>query len=391
MNTSKKALTVQLEQISYDPSRNTVIYRINNNCDQELTDAQLQYTFLNVYGEQSSAMLNDRTAHTLPIPVIAAKGQSKDFSFDVDFKEHESIFFLFELTWKGGREKISRTDGFVKQEALERHLTSSAKSVEALHLAIIKGSQEVVAQLLAKGANVNTPQSDWTPLYTAAYSGQKAIAALLLSKGADVKVKNSKGATALHVAALNGHTEIVDQLLSRGADINEKDGNAFTPLHDAAKDGYQETVAKLLTHKDISVNEQDHQGRSALHHAAEKGYLEIVTQLLSKGSDVTIQDNDGCTPLHYAAKKEYIEIVDQLLLKGADVNKKDKKGCSPLHYAAEKGQEEVIIIFLERTGTKVDEKDNDGWSPFDYAKDRGHKKVEEMLSKKIHDSSVSVR
>lgn len=68
-----------------------------------------------------------------------------------------------------------------------------------LHCAVWKGHQQVVAQLLAAGADVNAHNENdhWgtTPLHAAAHANQAAIAQLLIDHGADVKAKDREGRT----------------------------------------------------------------------------------------------------------------------------------------------------------------------------------------------------
>ena len=68
-----------------------------------------------------------------------------------------------------------------------------------LHCATWKGHQNVVAALLAAGADVNAVNQNghWgtTPLHAAAHANQAAIAKLLLDHGADTKAKDMEGRT----------------------------------------------------------------------------------------------------------------------------------------------------------------------------------------------------
>lgn len=69
----------------------------------------------------------------------------------------------------------------------------------ALHCAVWKGHQQVVALLLEGGADVNAHNENdhWgtTPLHAAAHANQAAIAQLLIDHGADVNVKDREGRT----------------------------------------------------------------------------------------------------------------------------------------------------------------------------------------------------
>ena len=86
----------------------------------------------------------------------------------------------------------------------------------ALIRACGRGDEDLVAQLLAAGADVNATGDDgYTALYAASYNEHTEIVAQLLAAGADVNATNS-GFTALFMASQKGHTEIVAQLLAAG-------------------------------------------------------------------------------------------------------------------------------------------------------------------------------
>lgn len=112
------------------------------------------------------------------------------------------------------------------------------------------------AFLLAKGANVNTPD---VPLVTA--MDTPGAFNLLLEAGADVNAVNGWGKSALHAAAERDNAEYIKILLERGADINIQNREGYTPLMKAI---YREN-------------------------------LETVKLLLDNGADVNIKNNDGET------------------------------------------------------------------------------------------------
>ena len=105
---------------------------------------------------------------------------------------------------------------------LARRWTSREKSGTALHRALARRHVDVVALLVARGADVNVDnQLLGTPLHVAAGTGKEALVLLLLDNGADLAVaRGSDGFTPLHVAAQAGRTPVVRLLLDRGADVN---------------------------------------------------------------------------------------------------------------------------------------------------------------------------
>jgi hypothetical protein len=120
---------------------------------------------------------------------------------------------------------------------------------------------------LARGAYVNAAKTSdgSTALMIAAGNGHTEIVAKLLARGADVNAERTDGVTALMYAALNGHTEIVDKLLARGADVDAKIPYGSAPLMLAALMGHTETNCA-----------------TALMLAAQRGHTETVLAFLSR-------------------------------------------------------------------------------------------------------------
>lgn len=78
------------------------------------------------------------------------------------------------------------------------------------------GQSEMVAALLAAGADPNMPRAynAGTPLITAAQSGDLSTVKILLEAGARPEAKDYSGATAARYAAAAGHAEVLAHLLS---------------------------------------------------------------------------------------------------------------------------------------------------------------------------------
>jgi ankyrin repeat protein len=78
---------------------------------------------------------------------------------------------------------------------------------------------------------------------TWARRGSREIVAVLLDKGAMVSAQDSEGSTALHLAANPGYREI-----DHGAKVGLGDKLSWTPLHRSARLGYG-AVTKLLVNR----------------------------------------------------------------------------------------------------------------------------------------------
>lgn len=95
----------------------------------------------------------------------------------------------------------------------------SSQSASLLVSAAAEGDLDCVRELLARGLDVDIPNSaGQTALFAASASGQLGAVAILLRHGARVDRQVADGQTALHAACRNGHMDIVKSLLLAGAD-----------------------------------------------------------------------------------------------------------------------------------------------------------------------------
>ena len=166
---------------------------------------------------------------------------------------------------------------------------TGAYLTDALHTAAFTGQLNMVNQLIADGADVNSvAPNGWTPLFEAAaspYNRADQIITALLQAGADPLHVDNEGFTALHVAAMS---EI--------------------PAYGTAS-GIAANRINLLLAAGVNVNAVDNYGRTALDYAAMLPKLgaDLVTQdtspiqaLLNGGADTTIKDDNGLTAFDWA-------------------------------------------------------------------------------------------
>ena len=115
-----------------------------------------------------------------------------------------------------------------------------------LQIAAVRGSEELVRQLVQKRIQVNFANATYKKaLETAANCGHTAVVGLLLVDSAESGSEDTIG-NALRAASAGGHEAVVRLLLEKVADINALGGSYGSALQAASAGDYQ-SVRRLLT------------------------------------------------------------------------------------------------------------------------------------------------
>jgi ankyrin repeat protein len=188
-------------------------------------------------------------------------------------------------------------------------------------------------------------------IMSAVQGGLVEIVADLIFRGVDVNSTDSEQNTPLHAAYLFSHANMVEVLLSKGADHERSNLYGIRPEEmnmESIKALYFEACAADDVTYVIAglgkswVTVQDKHGPSEmtlLMCAAEKGYGKMVKSLVLKKADLNAQDAAGNTAAHHAFKNTHKDIGEYLVLKGTDSTLKNDEGRSVL--------EEQALMFQE--------------------------------------------
>ncbi|XP_048269721.1 ankycorbin isoform X1 [Bombus terrestris] len=260
------------------------------------------------------------------------------------------------------------TAGAVAAAAPELVNAPDAEGHTPLHLAVIAGDTQLVAVLLANGADVNAKDLEGhSVLHWATVCGEAECVRLVLAAGARPSTPDLRGGSPLHYAAQccgaaataelavpkKVGLKVLQTLLEFGADVNAKDEDGRQPILWAASAGSVEAVLALArAGGTAAAGAADKDGLTALHCAASRGHARCVEALVNLcGAHPDHVDDNGCSALHYAATLGHADATALILKLGADPNRQDRKGRTPALCAAAKGQLETLKILAQHGGS----------------------------------------
>ncbi|MDF1794932.1 MAG: ankyrin repeat domain-containing protein [Coxiellaceae bacterium] len=150
-----------------------------------------------------------------------------------------------------------------------------------------KPSKELLAKLWTRKQDINfvEPVMERTPLMYAAGKGDAELVAYLLAKGADKEVVNKRGQTAFDIAVLHNkaNVELLKTLLPSDSNMNLADNRGLTPLMHAVKTGDKAVILFLLNaNANANANANPEyvafNGTTVSSHAREAGHLGLYQQ-----------------------------------------------------------------------------------------------------------------
>jgi ankyrin repeat protein len=220
-----------------------------------------------------------------------------------------------------------------------------------LHYAAYFGKREIVAKLLALGADPNhrIEKYNSTPLQWATYSGIKNAPKLNCRLNSDVIKELIHGGAVYDImsAVANSDLPQVQKILKANPlEVNSKWMNGFSPLH--INNNYE--IGDFLLHKRGEINQQSDDKTTPLIYLCSRltPDVKVVQLYIQRGGQVNAQNDAHRTALHGAVRRGHEEIVKLLLIAGASKTVKNKKGETPLDKAIKLKKASIMVLLKER-------------------------------------------
>jgi ankyrin repeat protein len=193
----------------------------------------------------------------------------------------------------------------------------------SIHKAARKGDKKAVIALLKQNPDLVSSKDSlgFTALDLAAKYDQPEIVALLLANGADVNaqvrvwditnhgLEQHAGESPLTLALQSYlHKEVVGMLLTHGADVNVELSNGGTPLSLAIDQDLPHDVQVLLANganPDYAIMN----GQTAVHRAVLQHKIKILKILLDYGADPNIKDMGQHPPMFYTDNDKLMSLL----------------------------------------------------------------------------------
>ena len=156
---------------------------------------------------------------------------------------------------------------------------------------------------LANRVRVTRSAGGLRPVHLACLKGHDEVVRALIAAGCDVAAATEAGDHAIHFASRAGNTNMCSDLIEAGADLEASSLAGTTPLACAANAGHEGCVRFLLK-RGASATVLDGHSCSPLHLAAAGGHLHVVQLLLANGCDGLQLNSHGQSPLDLAVGKE---------------------------------------------------------------------------------------
>jgi len=347
--------------------------------------------------DYAKALINIQEKQMIPkaTPAVYFSGNKNKFSHRImrivnrptifaDFKEG----FITAMVIITGIFTISASAiAFPKNEPQQKTIQLADSKVN-LHTAVRDNNDELVRQLIKKGAFVDQrDEDDRTPLMWAVKNNNYEITEMLVKKGADINARDEDGRSVLIEAGDEDDTRIIELLIKEGADVNADYNDGWNALFEAINDEQTES-ARILLNAGARLEARDEDDRTPLMLAVIRNNLELAKMLIERGANLKVTNWDGWTLLMHAADERNPEIARLLIEKGADVNAQDYNGWNALFEAVKHDRLDIVKILLEN-GADVHVMFNEKYTPLRKAVEDNNYLMAKLLIE--HGADVNAR
>uniref|UniRef100_A0A8D9A4M2 Ankyrin repeat protein RF_0381 n=1 Tax=Cacopsylla melanoneura TaxID=428564 RepID=A0A8D9A4M2_9HEMI len=150
-------------------------------------------------------------------------------------------------------------------------------------------------------------------IFEAVTNGHISIVGQLLERGANVNSKDSNDNSILYRAVEQDNLKMVEEILKYKPDVNEKSSiESFTIAVSGDGDHSKRIVESLLEYG-FSINSERVQDETFIFNAVKKNHVSMVGHLLNRGMDVNIKDNLGYSILYTAVRHKNLNMVQEIL------------------------------------------------------------------------------
>ncbi|KAL6838365.1 hypothetical protein ACP4OV_031869 [Aristida adscensionis] len=235
------------------PQPHTV--RVCELCKLLRIDKQSLASILQIYFKDSQQILSN----LLKGRKTESKGKQleSDITYLIARQEAELVLGVINAAYHGD---LFRLKGLISAGADPSKPDYDGRT--ALHVAALRGYEDIVRFLLQRGANVNSiDKFGNSPLLQALKSGHVRITSLLVEHGAVLNLEDA-GSYLCRVVT-DGKIDLLKRLLKFGVDPNCKNYDQRTPLHVAAAEGLH-LIASMLIDFGADVLAKDRVGKHAI-------------------------------------------------------------------------------------------------------------------------------
>ncbi|KAJ1271181.1 hypothetical protein BS78_06G109200 [Paspalum vaginatum] len=218
--------------------------------------------------------------------------------------DKQSLTSILQIYFKDSRQILSNLLKGRATESKRKQLESDiaylisrqeAELVLGVNNAAYHGDLFRLKGLISAGADPSKPDYDGrTALHVAALRGYEDIVRFLIQRGANVNSIDKLGNSPLLLALKSGHDRITSLLGKHGAALNLEDAGGY--MCKVVTDGKIDLLKRLLRFG-IDPNCKNYEQRTPLHIAAAEGLHLIASMLIDFGADVLARDRWGNTPL----------------------------------------------------------------------------------------------